>query len=200
MVEVYQTIWAENRYAILARDKQKYDDIAELFREERFVEAYPIMKEAMESDEYDLDDMDHYKESAQEIWNHFKNKERDNSHFFATLNNQNENLRLLWALNVHYEPVYLLNSRIFMKNPMWNKAWVIKSNKMRLFLWEGEKYFRLRLTDEMIEKVRKVHVLEEYTKDEQVLLEKALGVLRVDKHVLFNPKIRFALNNGLEVE
>jgi hypothetical protein len=200
MTEVYQTIWAENRYSILARDKQKYEEILELFRNERYIEAFPIMKSVMESEEYDLDDLDHYKEAAQEIWNHFKNKERDNSHFFATLNNQNENLRLLWALNITYAPVYLLNSRIFFKNPVWNKAWVIKNNKMRLFLWEGEKYFRLRLSDELTAKLRKSHTLEEYSKKELDLLDKAIGRIHVDKNVLFNPKIKFALTNGLELE
>lgn len=200
MIEVYQTIWAENRYAILARDKQKYEECFELVKDEQFVEAYPIMKEVMESDEFDIDDFDYYKEAAQEVWNHFKNKERDNSHFFATLNNQNENLRLLWNLNIFYQPVYLLNSRLFFKTTTWNRAWVIKNNKIRLFQWTGGTYNRLKLTDEMTEKIRHEHSLDAYTDDEKKLLRQAVTIVNVDHKEHFNPKLIFAIENGLEIE
>lgn len=195
MIEVYQTIWAEVKYLVLAKNKLRYEEINELMKEENFSIAYKLIEEAVRSDE----EFDNYKEAAQEIWSHFKNKERDNSHFFATLNNQNENLRLLWGLNVQYEPVYLLNCRIFMKDSLWNKAWVIKNNKIRLFLWENEKYFRLKLPEDLMKKVAKKTEINDYSNDEKELLKKALILIEVNDSFVINPKITFAINNGLEV-
>ena len=196
MREIYQTIWAENKYLILAQNKAIYEEMAELVKEERYEELYPLLKENIKVD----DEFDNYKEAAQEIWGHFKNKERDNSHFFASLNNQNENLRLLWGLCLTYTPVYLLNCRIFMNETHWNKAWVIKNNKMRLFYWDGVKYFRLRLPAELMLKVCRRTELEKYSTDEVTLLEKGLIVVRVDNKLVLSPKIAYALDSGLEIE
>ena len=197
MREIYQTIWAENKYLILAVNKQVYEEISELVKDEKYEDIYPLLKEHVN---YDDDEFDNYKESAQEIWGHFKNKERDNSHFFATLNNQNENLRLLWGLCKTYMPVYLLNCRIFISTTHWNKAWVIKNNKMRLFYWDGERYFRLRLPEELLARVCQKTELDEYTDSEIELLEKGLVVITVDGTKLINPKITYALDSGLEIE
>jgi hypothetical protein len=195
MIEVYQTVWAEVKYLVLAKNKMRYEEINELMKEENFSIAFKLIDEVVKSDA----ELDNYKEAAQEIWGHFKNKERDNSHFFATLNNQNENLRLLWGLNVQYEPVYLLNCRIFLKDSLWNKAWVIKNNRIRLFLWEEDKYFRLKLPEDLMKKVAHQTKIEEYSKKEKDLLGKALILVSVDDEVVVNPKIMFAIHSGLEI-
>ena len=196
MREIYQTIWAENKFLILAKNKQAYQELSELVKEEKYDELYPLLKEHVESDEY----LDNYKDAAQEIWAHFKNKERDNSHFFATLNNQNENLRLLWSLTNIYLPVYLLNCRIFMKRTNWNKAWVIKNNKMRLFYWDGTKYYRLKLPADILQRICNRASLDDYSDTEKELLEKGLVAVEVDGKLLMNPKIEYALQSGLEIE
>lgn len=202
MQDIFQTIWKENQYYVMGKNKQKYEEIMELMRDQRFEEVYLSLKDLYENkdEDDDDDDLDNYKEAAQEIWNFFKNKERDNSHFFASLNNQNENLRLLWKLNLEYEPVYLLNSRIFMKEPVWDKAWIIKSNKIKLYIWQNDKIFKIKIPEKLVEKVRNTQNIEDYTAKELDLMRKALFVFTVDGTEIFNPKIAFAFNNGLELE
>jgi hypothetical protein len=198
MIEVYQTIWAEIRYVVLAKNKQLYLEIVELMKNEDFVTAYDKIKIVMTQES---DGFENYKEAAQEIWNHFKNKERDNSHFFASLNNTNENMRLLWTLNLQYQPVYLLNCRIFFMDTYWNRAWIIKNNKIRLFQWDGAKYYRLKLPEELLENIRKFKAnLEKYENENKDLMRKAMFLVKVDGQELFNPKIAFAFSNGLELE
>ncbi|MFQ5797279.1 MAG: hypothetical protein ACE5H0_01145 [Bacteroidota bacterium] len=168
------SLWEENKFWVLARSRNLYDDIATAVADKTYDQTYRLLELASAIPEYN------FQYSADQVWGCLQEivgeKERQEWDVLEEIGDILTKKEFLWHLILRYRVTYLLNCRLFFDINPFDRFLFAAGSQKKLYLWNRIRVMEIDV-QHLIKKSGRLH-------DPNYLL-----TILVNGHPYPNPKL-----------
>lgn len=168
------SLWEENKFWVLARSRNLYDDVAATVEDKTFDQTHRLLEIAAAIPEYN------FHAAADQVWGCLQqfagDKEREEWNVLGEIGDMLTKKEFLWQLILRYRVTYLLNCRLLFDINPFDRFLFAAGNQKKLFLWNRFRVVEVNV-EHLIKKSSRLH-------DPNYLL-----TILVNGHPYRNPKL-----------